>query len=517
MRNMSVRTRKALGIFATVTLLALLPAQPAAAHPLGNFTVNQYTRIEVGSEEARLVYVLDLAELPTVADRDRRDPNRDGTMSDAERDAYLEAKLGEVVPALRLTAAGKALPLRLEERSLALVPGQAGLETTRIEAVFAATLPAGSEDGNLGYRNDYASERIGWREIVVVNGRDIVLADAEALATNVSNALRTYPNDLLASPLDERAVAITYRTVPGTPAAGGERDTVSAGPLGIGQRLDGIVNGATLSTTGLVLALLAAAAWGALHALSPGHGKSVVGAYLVGSRGTPRHALFLGLTVTITHTAGVIALGLAILFASKTIVPEQLYPWLTLVSGLLVAALGLTILRQRILRIPGFGHHHHHEGHAHGHDHDHEHGHERMHALGIAHSHPHSHSHGGHGHSHLPPGAEGERITWRNLLALGISGGLLPCPSALLALLGAIAVGRAGFGLAVVVAFSLGLAATLTGVGLLFLYAGRFLERRAVASPWSGLLRYAPAAAALAVTVSGFTIVARAVLELQRM
>jgi ABC-type nickel/cobalt efflux system permease component RcnA len=134
-----------------------------------------------------------------------------------------------------------------------------------------------------------------------------------------------------------------------------------------------------------------------------------------------------------------------------------------------------------------------------------------MHAAGIV------HSHGGHSHSHLPPGTAGERVTWRNLLALGISGGLLPCPSALLALLSAVAVGRAGFGLAVVVAFSLGLATTLTGIGLLFLYAGRFLERRAAAGPVPGLLRYAPAVAALAVTTSGVLIAARAVLELQRL
>ena len=120
-------------------------------------------------------------------------------------------------------------------------------------------------------------------------------------------------------------------------------------------------------------------------------------------------------------------------------------------------------------------------------------------------------------HSHLPPGADGERLTWRGLLALGISGGLLPCPSALLALLGAVAVGRAGFGLLVVVAFSLGLAATLTGVGLLFLYAGRFLERRALAGRWSGLLQFAPPIAAVAVTASGVMIVARALAELQRL
>ena len=139
------------------------------------------------------------------------------------------------------------------------------------------------------------------------------------------------------------------------------------------------------------------------------------------------------------------------------------------------------------------------------HDHDHEH----AHAHGLV------HTHGGHTHSHLPP----QQVTWRSLLALGISGGILPCPSALLALLGAVAVGRAGFGLLVVVAFSLGLAATLTGIGLLFLYAGRLLEQRATAMSgrWMGLLRFAPAAAALAVTASGLMIVARAVLELQRM
>ena len=107
-------------------------------------------------------------------------------------------------------------------------------------------------------------------------------------------------------------------------------------------------------------------------------------------------------------------------------------------------------------------------------------------------------------------------VTWRSLLALGISGGILPCPSALLALLGAVAVGRAGFGMLVVVAFSLGLAATLSAVGLLFLYAGRLLERRSIAGRWSWLMRFAPAAAAMAVTASGLIIVVRALMEIQR-
>ena len=486
-------------------LLFLVPLMPAEAHPLGNFSVNQYSRIEVGADKATIAYVLDLAELPTVADRPLLDVNGDGTIDAGERDHYLALKLGEIAPALHFSAGSQPLPLALASRTLSFTPGQAGLDITRVEATFTTTLPQPADGrGEIAFRNDYAADRVGWREIVAVNSAGVRLDDAAALAVDRSNALQVYPNDLLASPLDERSVTISYALAPGAPAYDGDASVSQPGVLGLSDRLAEIVNGATLSTTGTLLALLAAAVWGALHALSPGHGKTVVGAYLVGSRGTPRHALFLGLTVTITHTAGVIALGLVILFASRAILPERLYPWLSLLSGLLVVVLGLAILRQRVLGLAAFGHHHEH-GHDHHHDHDH------VHADGLV------HSHGGHTHSHVPPGANGDRITWRGLLALGISGGLLPCPSALLALLGAVAVGRAGFGLMVVIAFSLGLAATLTGIGLLFLYAGRFLESRAVAGPWSGLLRYAPAAAALAVTASGLLIVARAVVDLQRM
>jgi ABC-type nickel/cobalt efflux system permease component RcnA len=495
-------------------LLALNPATPAAAHPLGNFSVNQYSRIEIGTTEARLVYVLDLAELPTVADRPLLDTDGDGMIVSEERASYLGGKLSEIAPALHLFSGSTELVLRPTAQSITLMPGQARLDTTRIEATFVADIPPTGRDAgaSLTFRNDYAGDRLGWREIVVANGPDVSIEDSAELATDQSNALGNYPDDLLSSPLDERTVTVTYRLSPGAAAASGEVATTASGPAGIGQHLEEIISGGTLSTGGLLLALLAAAGWGAVHALSPGHGKTVVGAYLVGSRGTPRHALFLGLTVTITHTAGVIALGLVILFASRTILPEQVYPWLSLVSGLLVAVLGFTILRQRLIGLPAFGHHHHDDGHAHDHDHDHDHGHD--HAHDHDHTHGLVHSHDGHVHSHLPPGADGERLTWRGLLALGISGGLLPCPSALLALLGAVAVGRAGFGLLVVVAFSLGLAATLTGVGLLFLYAGRFLERRAIAGRWSGMLRFAPAVAAVAVTASGLMIAARALLEI---
>jgi ABC-type nickel/cobalt efflux system permease component RcnA len=257
--------------------------------------------------------------------------------------------------------------------------------------------------------------------------------------------------------------------------------------------------------------LLVAAVLGALHAFSPGHGKTVVGAYLVGSRGTAKHAAFLGLTVTITHTAGVFALGIVTLFASQYIVPERLFPILGVISGGIVLVMGLSLFASRLLAALGLRSHDHghahgdehahghtHDGHTHDHTHDghmHDHAHEGDPAL------PHSHG-GGRVHSHLPPGTDGSRVTWRSLLALGISGGLLPCPSALVVLLSAISLHRVGYGMLLVVAFSIGLAGTLTAIGLAFVYAGRFILNRAGAGV-NRLARVLPVVSALVVACLG--------------
>ena len=195
----------------------------------------------------------------------------------------------------------------------------------------------------------------------------------------------------------------------------------------------------------MIASLFIAFFWGAAHALSPGHGKSIITAYLVGSRGTPRHALLLGATVTITHTIGVFALGLVTLSLSQFIVPDQLYPWLNLVSALLIVGVGLSVLRWRVVewRRPAQA------GHAHaGHDHSHD------------HDHGHSHDHD-HGHDDDPA------LSLRRLLGVGVSGGIIPCPTALVVLLAAISLHRVGYGLVLIVAFSLGLAATISGIGLL--------------------------------------------------
>jgi ABC-type nickel/cobalt efflux system permease component RcnA len=261
-----------------------------------------------------------------------------------------------------------------------------------------------------------------------------------------------------------------------------------------------------------------------MHALSPGHGKTIVAAYLVGARGTPKHALALGLTVTATHTWGVFALGILTLYAGRLVDPERLYPWLSLLSGLLVAAMGLALLRSRLIAArPGWhadrhehGHDHHDHEHPHHHDHDRPHDH-HDHDRHDEHGHDHAdpslaHRHGPFVHSHAPP----EKVGWRGLLMLGVVGGLLPCPSALILMLASIALGRIALGLGLVLAFSLGLAAVLMAIGLLFVYARDLLDRLARARalgrplPLTPAIRLVPIASALAVTLAGLLISAGA-------
>ena len=296
---------------------------------------------------------------------------------------------------------------------------------------------------------------------------------------DVSDELRAYPDDLLQSPLDVRRVG--FRVLPGgTVALDRPRRPARCpgAPAGLWvrrrrdvprprpERAGGAADGDGPDPTVVALALLTAMLLGGMHALSPGHGKTVVGAYLVGSRGTARHALFLGLTVTLVHTAGVFALGLATLLVSRSFMPERVFPWLSLASGLLVLGMGLSLLRVR-LRALG-----------------------RPRPAGPATS-PATTTTTSHPAGALSPqprtgeprprraGADGAPVTWRSLLALGISGGLLPCPSALVVMLGAIALQRVLLGLVLIVAFSAGLAATLSAIGLAMVYSGRLAGRLA--------------------------------------
>jgi ABC-type nickel/cobalt efflux system permease component RcnA len=358
----------------------------------------------------------------------------------------------------------------------------------------------------------------------------------EFATTSPSDRLTNFPQDLLSSPPNQRQVEfdITSTAAPkNVPFTGGDDNLAVPGSI----RQDAftrLIQLEQINLFTLLIALVVSLVWGALHALTPGHGKTIVGAYLVGTRGTPIHALYLGLATTITHTLGVFALGLVTLFAAQLIVPERLYPWMSLLSGLFVLGIGASLLVERyrssglinpfqklwslftktspaiLPASPAIEHIQ--KG-----DRNHSHGF----SLHSAHSHPHphlgSHSHGGHhhdhdhdGHSHLPPGADGAPVTWRSLLLLGISGGIIPCPSALVVMLAAIALNRIGFGLALVLAFSLGLAAALTAIGLVFIYAGRLFER----VPARGkVMRLLPVLSALFITLIGLAITLRALKE----
>ena len=266
-----------------------------------------------------------------------------------------------------------------------------------------------------------------------------------------------------------------------------------------------------LGTEWVLLGVLVACALGAMHALSPGHGKTIVAAYLVGSRGTVSHAIFLGAIVTFTHTFTVFALGIGTLLLSNYIVPDKIIPVLGAISGFSIVAIGASLLYKRVkmLRVVrahehlhhSHDHHHHDHGHSHSHDHVHDHSHDQ--GQDHAHSHPHEHSPDeghdhAHAHSHMPSGD----VTLGSLLALGVSGGLVPCPTAMVLLLSAIALGRTGLGLLLLVAFSVGLAGVLMAIGMMVLYAKSWLPDP-VKTSQHPLFRLVPVASAFVIVCVG--------------
>jgi nickel/cobalt exporter len=505
-------------LFAAVLAFGRPPSR-AEAHPLGNFTVNQYSRLEVGRNSVQVRYVVDMAEIPAFQERQTIDADGDGQISDAEQSAYLAKQVPALIGGLHLSIGGAPASLRPSEQALSFPAGQGGLVTLRLMLDLDAPIAKAAQPISVEYRDDNFAERIGWREIVVRPLDGVVLRDSTAPAQDQTDELRSYPQDMLTSPLNMREAH--FSATPSAAPAGAPQP-LSATQLAQARPNDSfaaLIASRELTPPVLLLSLLLALLLGAGHALTPGHGKTIVAAYLVGARGTARHAVFLGVTTTVTHTLGVFALGLITLFISNYILPEQIYPWLEFLSGLLVAGIGVMLFRSRLAgfirrkaKDEGRGtivqiHDHSHD---HAHDHEHEHGHTHDHDHTHDHSHDHDHDHGPHSHSHLPPGADGQPVTWRGLLALGISGGLLPCPSALVVLLSAIALHRVALGMLLIVAFSIGLAGVLTGIGLLLVYARRLFDH----FPTDGrLLRALPVASAAIVTLAGLGITLQALLQ----
>jgi nickel/cobalt transporter (NicO) family protein len=428
-------------VLLVLVLAALTAPATASAHPLGNFTVNRFSGIELSGDAVYVHYVLDLAEIPTFQERDTiRAPGF------AER----------IARGLVLEIDGRRASLSLLGYKLGVRTGAGGLETLRFEAVYEADRTG----AKLFFRDRNYAGRVGWREVVVSAERGAEIRSSSAPDQSASRELRAYPADLLKSPLDVSGAKVSFQ--PGNVA--GRPPGLSGGQAGerTSGRFEALISQGDLSLGVVLVSLAIAMFWGAAHALTPGHGKAIVAGYLVGSRGKPRHAFLLGAIVTVTHTIGVFALGLVTLAASQFIVPERLYPWLTLVSGVLVVGVGASVLWKRLR-------------HRRVHDHDH------------------------HGHKH--------DSSVRGLLGVGVAAGLLPCPSALVVLLSAIALHRVGFGLALIVAFSFGLAVTISAIGLGAVLARRAFSRVRFDGP---LVRALPAASALLILAVGVGITANA-------
>jgi nickel/cobalt exporter len=437
-------------------------AAPAAAqaHPLGNFTVNRFSEVELSGDRAYVKYVLDMAEIPTFQERQQI----------TDEKSYETALTQRIGRGLRLRVGGQAVGLTPLAHELAFPPGTAGLRTLRFEAVYAS--PA-LRSGHLDFQDTNFRDRIGWKEVILHADRGARVTSSTAPSTSVSGELISYPDDLLSSPLDVTGAQATIDPgdSEGEPPTLLSRDQL-AERAAVRSTGDGgfasLIAQEDLGFGVILLSLAVALFWGAAHALSPGHGKAIVTAYLVGQRGTPRHAAALGLIVTATHTVGVFALGFVTLALSQFIVPEQLYPWIGLASGLLVIGVGASVLLARVR---------HRRAHTHGHHHH-------------------------HGQDHAPA-----ELSWRSLTAVGISGGLLPCPSALVVLLAAISLHRVALGLLLIVAFSAGLALSITGIGLVAVYAKRTFRRFEVQGRVIGML---PAVSALVIVIAGLAMTARA-------
>jgi nickel/cobalt exporter len=453
-------------------------APPSAAHPLGNFTVSTSSALTVRPDEVAISYVVDMAEIPAFRERRAIDVDADGSVDASEARRYAAATCA----ALR-----RGLEVRSDDRSVAVTvsggpavtfpAGAAGLSTLRLECAFAAALSSPIRQGSttaIRFVDRNYADAVGWRE-VTATADGVTLERTDVPTRSATAALMSYPRDAL--PLEVRTASL--RVTAGTtgvdePAASNAEPALAPVPVGRnGGIISSLVTRDDLSPLLVLVMVVAALAVGALHALGPGHGKTLIGAYLIGAEGTVQQAVGVGVAVSLMHTASVLGLGAVVLTAERIVAPERVYPWLGLAAGALAVALGggLLAARIRVLRHAGA-------------DQD----------QGGTHIHPHG------------TGAIGRR----GLVALAFSGGALPSPTALLVFLGAVSVGRAALGLTLIAAFSVGLAASLIGVGIVTLRARDLLATRLS----THALRVLPALSAGLIVAMGIYVMLRGAAQL---
>ena len=454
-------TRAVLAALALAAVVVLGYPQAASAHPLGNFTVNRYARVEVSAGVIRVLYVLDEAEIPAFQER---------AAIAGDPGAFALRRADEMGRSLRLRVDGTPVPLRRQSQILSQPPGQGGLPTLRVAVLFEAPMPGDGPDvrRRAEFQDANEPQRIGWREIVVAARGNATLYTSDVPSRDLSDELRRYPADLTQSPVDRRVATFEFSpgsvTVPPPPLEEGR-----AGRAGAGGGLAALANRSDLGGTLLFGILALAMGFGAAHALGPGHGKTIMAAYLVGTRGRPRDAIALAGVVSLMHTVSVLVLALVLFRLERSVPGERIYPWLTLVSGVLVMGVGAWLLVTRWRR------------------------------RRSAHA-EHGHGEHGHGHRHVPH-AEVKPLSRGGIAALGASGGLFPSPSAVVVLVSTFSVGRAALGLAIVAAFSVGLAVTLAAVGCALALGRGLLERRT-----SRVLEMLPVAGAAILVVAGLVV-----------
>ncbi|MBC9713709.1 nickel transporter [Streptomyces sp. TRM66268-LWL] len=517
--------------------LAVGSGTAAFAHPLGNFTVSRYHGLRISDGRVEDRAVIDRAEIPTLQAKRAIDSDRDGRLEPGELGAHAATVCTELAQDVRAQVGDDdALTWRVLGSGMRQLPGQAGLPVSRISCRLGAELPSAGS-GELAFADRGGQGRIGWREVTASPGPGMRIVSSDVPQRSLSGELRSYPQDLLDDPPDVRTARVRYAAGSagaGSPAVAGNGpmsgDSWTAGldrQLSSLAARDGLTWPVGLTAIGLSVLL------GAGHALLPGHGKTVLAACLAGRRGSVRDAVAVGATVTFTHTAGVLALGL-LLSLSAAFAAEGLMHLLGVVSGALVVAVGVMLWRgARSGRVWGHGHSHgrghghghshgrglghahgHSDGHAHGHSHDHHPDHDHHHEAEAVHSHHHdldhhhsrSHTHApshtrASGHTHTPSHTAAQQLTApatiaaptiaapttapphagpprkapahrRTLIGVGIAGGLVPSPSALVVLLGAIALNRTAFGVLLVLAYGAGMAAVLSAAGLLVARCG---------------------------------------------
>ncbi len=463
----------AIGAVAAGFAIALsLPAHPASAHPLGNFSINQLEALDLYPDRVEVAAVVDIAELPTLQEKSTVDTDGAG---------YARKACEGLAHDFAVTAGGHRLVWTIGATSFRYTPGSAGLSTSRLECALRAPAALAAPT-TVDIANRYRADRVGWRELTAL-GHGVAIVDSPLPVHSISGGLTAYPKDLLSSPLNVRGAHL--RVHPGTGTAGPAATripTAKAGfTAGAEAALRGIVGDRHLGLGVGLLAVLLSLVLGAAHAALPGHGKTVMAAYLAGRAGRPRDALAVGATVTLTHTGGVLLLGL-LLTTVAGLAGEAVLGWLGVASGALVAAVGVAMLVSAIRGRRHAQHHHHHHHHDGDHDHDHD----------QAHDHP-------------------RPSRWATI-GMGVAGGLVPSPSALVILLGAVGLGRTAFGVLLVLGYGLGMAAALTAAGFaLIRLRDRLARHQSRVRRWTALL---PTGTAAVVLLVGLGLAGRAAASL---